>query len=109
MSHTAFRKGILIIFTKQTLLKNTDMKNVFQPICLHFSTDSSADESELLYYLSPVILITKSNSWSDLTISLNQWSVDKLSKFTVMISIKTSSVKNHSLLTMILELFLLSV
>ena len=110
MSHTAYRKGILIIFTKQTRLKNTGMKNGFQPVCLHFSTDFSTDESEPLDYLT----VTSNFNYkeSDLTISLNQprvvtgvylRSVDKL---TVMISIKTNSVKNHILLTVIFELFL---
>ena len=51
MSHTAYRKEIpIIIFTKQTRLKNTCMKNKFQPVCSHFPTDFSTDESELLYF-----------------------------------------------------------
>ena len=51
MSHTPYRKRILILFMKQTQLKNTDMKNRFQPVSIHFATDFSINESEPLYYL----------------------------------------------------------
>ena len=62
VSTTEWATQPIIIFTKQTRLKSTGMKNRFLSVCLHFSTDFSTDESELLYYLSPVIVITNSNS-----------------------------------------------
>ena len=67
MSHTAYPDNI----QEADLLKNTDMKNRFQPVCLHFS----ADESELLCYLRITCNFNYKepiNRKSDLTISLNQ-------------------------------------
>ena len=63
---TFYKMEILIIFTKQTQLKNTGMKNRFQPVCLHFSTDFSTGQSEPLSYLT----VTCNFSYKELIYSL---------------------------------------